>query len=79
MPLLGQIHVLMTENTGLWTLVWAVVVGGCHLNRLTEEHLLRAGTWETVEIDGDEQPWSLFPRIWGRLVKVKDAHATSGL
>ncbi|KAI9742977.1 MAG: hypothetical protein M1818_003272 [Claussenomyces sp. TS43310] len=49
-----------------------VQVGGCRLSRPTKEILLQSGDWEVIEMDGDEEPWSLFPRVWGRLRKLDD-------
>jgi len=31
--------------------------------------LLAAGSWQEVDIEGDEKPWFLMPRVWGKLVK----------
>jgi len=41
------------------------------MNRDLLKILKEAGEWENLEtIEGDEQPWSMLPRIWGELVKV---------
>ena len=57
--------------------MWPLVIGGCQLNRPTVDLLLNAGTWEVIELNGDEDPWSLFPRAWGRLRKIDNGVKTS--
>jgi len=52
----------------LWNPAWSLSVG-CRLDRPIQQALLQAGSWEVVEMDGDEVPWSLFPRVWGKLIK----------
>lgn len=50
------------------------MVANCQLNRKTERHLREAGDWERVSLEVDRDAgWSVFPRVWGRLVKVRVA------
>lgn len=40
------------------------------MNRNMLHILNEAGGWANFEtIQGDEEPWSMLPRIWGELVK----------
>ncbi len=40
------------------------------MTRNTREILAAAGKWENYDsIEGDEQPWSMLPLVWGVLVK----------
>ena len=52
-----------------------MLLGNCNLDRDTRKYLLQAGEWARVEVesdlDGDNGGATLFPRIWGRLVKVQ--------
>ncbi|ETS78825.1 hypothetical protein PFICI_08678 [Pestalotiopsis fici W106-1] len=53
-----------------WNPAWKYVVGGCNVNRDTLAILKQAGAWENFDsIQGDEEPNSFLPRIWGGLVK----------
>ena len=39
-----------------------------------ETAVMNAGAWDVVELgrdDGNERPYNLLPRVWGRLVKVE--------
>jgi len=59
-----------TYSSELWDLVWPFSIGGCHMHRPIKDILLESGNWEIIELTDDEEPWSLFPRVWGRLRKV---------
>ena len=52
-----------------------MLLGNCNLDRDTKKHLLQAGEWARVEVesdlDGGDGRATLFPRIWGRLVKAQ--------
>ena len=40
------------------------------MTRNIKSIIAAAGKWENYNsIEGDEQPWSLLPRVWGVLVK----------
>ena len=54
-------------------LVWPLAVANCHMDRPMERYLRKAGEWEKVELETDvrDEPWTLFPRVWGRLVKAE--------
>jgi len=41
------------------------------MRRPVKNILLEAGNWEVIEFTDDEEPWKLFPRIWGKLRKVQ--------
>lgn len=50
------------------------------MNRQTDEMILRAGSWETVELEivgQKEAEWGIFPHISGRV--VKGASYSSGM
>lgn len=71
-----SIHIISTKTSrgklillGLWCLVWASVIGGCRLDRVTRDALVRPVNWETVDIHTEVEPHLIMPRIWGRLVK----------
>ena len=35
--------------------------------------LVNAGSWKKIELDGDyKETVSMFPRVWGRLIKADD-------
>jgi len=55
----------------LYSIVWPHAMGNCHLDRPTGKYLLEAGSWSVVELEmpKDEDNWSLFPHVTGRLVK----------
>ncbi|KAK0613278.1 methyltransferase type 11 [Immersiella caudata] len=53
-----------------WNPMWRPLVGGCSLTRDMKEVVLSAGEWvDGGKIEGDEQVWSMLPRVWGSLVK----------
>ncbi|KAH8893281.1 S-adenosyl-L-methionine-dependent methyltransferase [Thozetella sp. PMI_491] len=54
-----------------WSSIWSLVVGGCRLDAPIKEILMQAGEWELLELELDETPMSLMPRLSGRLVKAK--------
>ena len=56
---------------GIYNVVWPYPFGGCHLDRPTGEYLMKAGKWSRVELEPkkEEDDWSLFPRVIGRLTK----------
>ncbi len=56
---------------GLYNAVWPLAIGGCMLGRPVGDILLGGDEWETVDIHEDNDPISLLPRVWGRLVKRK--------
>jgi len=60
------------SKAGFWDPWWSLAVGRCHLTRPTRDILLAAGNWEVLELEGDEMPWDLTPRCWGRLRKLGD-------
>ena len=60
---------------GFWNLSWPWVVGGCRLDRHTKRLLLDAGDWEKVDVSGDQEPFALFPRTWGTLIKASNGKA----
>ncbi|KAL2141531.1 hypothetical protein VTI28DRAFT_2231 [Corynascus sepedonium] len=58
----------------LWNPLWTRFIGGCCLTRDTISAIKSAGEWENFEsIEGDEQPWTMMPRVWGVLVKAVPA------
>ncbi|ROW10076.1 hypothetical protein VPNG_06486 [Cytospora leucostoma] len=54
-------------------LVWPIFIGGCRLDRVTKEALVRAADWEKIEIETEMLPEDPMPRVWGRLFKPKAA------
>lgn len=64
--------------TGLWCLLWPTVIGGCRLDRVTKEVLVRAADWERVEVETNmfELPHDPMPRLWGRMFKPGMAYKT---
>lgn len=70
--LLRRRHLPATNTTSieLWNIVWPFAIGGCRLGRPTIDLLLKNGDWEVLELEAEGEPWSLMPRIWGRLRKV---------
>ncbi|KAK3180224.1 hypothetical protein K4F52_008423 [Lecanicillium sp. MT-2017a] len=58
---------------GIWTVLWAPVVGQCRLNQQTRKAILAAADWDIVEFNVAEEPLDLMPRVWGRLKKKADA------
>lgn len=57
--------------TGLWCLVWPTFIGGCRLDRVTSDTLVKTVDWETVDVHTEADPHALMPRLWGRLVKPR--------
>ncbi|ROW00733.1 hypothetical protein VMCG_06542 [Cytospora schulzeri] len=57
----------------IWCLLWPTVVGGCRLDRVTKEALVRAADWERVEVEMDMLAQDPMPRLWGRLIKPRAA------
>lgn len=54
----------------LWNPMWRSLIGGCNMTRNMRAIVAAAGEWENLDsIEGDEQPWSMLPRVWGELVK----------
>jgi len=53
-----------------WDFVWPFSIGGCHMHRPIKDILLESGSWEMIELTDNEEPWMLFPRVWGKLRKV---------
>lgn len=52
-----------------WNPMWRPLVGGCNITR-NMRGLVLSVEWENPGvIEGDEQPWSMLPRVWGVLVK----------
>ena len=51
--------------------IWPFFMGNCHLDRPIGEMLLKAGKWESVELEPrkEEDDWAFLPRVAGRLVK----------
>ncbi|KAH6611481.1 phospholipase carboxylesterase family protein [Trichoderma cornu-damae] len=55
-----------------WNPIWRPLIGGCSMTRNMRAVLAGAGEWENYDgIEGDEQRWSMLPRVWGVLVKPK--------
>ncbi|KAF3020097.1 hypothetical protein E8E14_004817 [Neopestalotiopsis sp. 37M] len=54
----------------LWNPFWRFGVGDCNMTRDIVRILNQAGNWENIEsIQGEQEPWSMMPRVWGELVK----------
>ena len=65
---------ILTVSTELWNWPWSVALGGCKLNQPTMDAVVNAGSWSKIELDGDyKEQVSMFPRIWGRLIKAQGA------
>ena len=63
----------LTVFLDFWSWPWSVALGGCKLTQPTMDAIVNAGSWERIELDGDyKDTVSMFPRIWGRLVKAKE-------
>lgn len=57
-------------HAGFWNPAWRFGVGGCSLSRNMHHILKEAGEWENFDtLQGNEEPWSMLPRIWGELIK----------
>jgi SAM-dependent methyltransferase len=59
---------------GIWDPLWALALGGCHLNRPIGEIICKAGDWdlEVSKLEEVDAPalWArLQPRVEGRMVK----------
>lgn len=52
------------------------MLGNCHLNRPTDEYLMKAGDWDKVDFlkYKDEKDFAVIPHIYGRLTKPKQQH-----
>lgn len=60
----------MNHFAGLWNPFWRFGVGECNMTRDIVRILGQAGQWDNLgSVQGDEQPWSMMPRVWGELVK----------
>ncbi|KAM7186673.1 S-adenosyl-L-methionine-dependent methyltransferase [Rhypophila sp. PSN 637] len=71
-----QSHDFVTRIVqSFWNPAWRFGVGGCSMNRNMLHILKEAGEWENFDttLKGDEEPWSMLPRIWGELIKSGDA------
>lgn len=66
-------QIRLTQAPGIWTVLWAPVVGQCRLNQQTRKAILAAADWDIVEFNVAEEPLDLMPRVWGRLKKKADA------
>ena len=57
----------------MYNIIWPVMMAHCHLDRPTNEYLLKAGSWEKVEFFPflDEKEFAVLPHICGRLVKSR--------
>ena len=60
--------------TGIWDPLWALTMGGCHLNRPIRDIVYKAGDWdlEASDLKEADSPalWArLQPRVEGRMVK----------
>lgn len=55
----------------VYNVLWPYGMGGYQLVRPTREYLIEAGKWEWMDLEGpsEEEGWSLFPHVQGRLVK----------
>ncbi|SMQ45362.1 unnamed protein product [Zymoseptoria tritici ST99CH_3D7] len=57
----------------IWNVVWTPLVGGCTLGRDIEAAIFGSGRWSVIELVHDTSgPYSLMPRVWGRLIKIAD-------
>jgi len=54
-----------------YNIVWPTMLGGCHLTRPTLEYLMKAGSWEKVEIIpyGEQPDFAVVPHVCGVLTK----------
>jgi len=59
-------------TTGMYNVTWPVLMGGCELNRKTDEWLKQAGEWERIELEGRKGAtgYEVIPDVMGRLVKA---------
>lgn len=59
-------------TTELYNILWPFFLGGCELNRKTDEWLKQAGEWERIELEGGtgESGFEVIPHVMGRLVKA---------
>jgi SAM-dependent methyltransferase len=55
----------------LYSIIWPLFIGNCHLNRNTQQSIMKAGDWGKIEltVPTSEDASRLFPRIYGRLGK----------
>ncbi|KAH8821357.1 methyltransferase type 11 [Xylogone sp. PMI_703] len=73
----GDSHEWLTRKVQkFWNLVWPFAIGGCQLGRPIIDLLLKNGDWEVLELETEGEPWSLMPRVWGRLRKVAHGQGT---
>ncbi|RFU30651.1 hypothetical protein B7463_g5702, partial [Scytalidium lignicola] len=54
----------------LWSILWPLSILTCQMGRPILDLLLKNGDWEVLELETGGEPWSLMPRVWGRLRKV---------
>lgn len=57
---------------GLYSIPWPFLLGGCELNRKTDEWLKAAGEWGRIELEGRNGAlrYDLAPEVMGKLVKA---------
>ena len=57
----------------IYNIPWPHMLGNCHLNRPTDEYLMKAGDWEKVNFlkYKEEKDFEVVPHICGRLVKPR--------
>jgi hypothetical protein len=58
----------------IYQMPWPWLLGGCNINRDTEQSLKGAGEWEKVELGRptNENGWELLGHVEGRLIKPRD-------
>ncbi|KAF8451502.1 S-adenosyl-L-methionine-dependent methyltransferase, partial [Terfezia claveryi] len=58
--------------TSIYNIPWPVLLGGCELNRKTDEWLKQAGEWRSIELEGSNRAtwYAVMPHFLGRLVKA---------
>ncbi|RPB27394.1 S-adenosyl-L-methionine-dependent methyltransferase [Terfezia boudieri ATCC MYA-4762] len=57
---------------GIYNIPWPVLLGGCELNRKTDEWLKQAGEWRSIELGVSNRAtgYEVMPHFLGRLVKA---------
>lgn len=74
-PIMPTFRIWLTgwARLGLWCLLWPSVVGGCRLDSVSRDAIVKAADWEVVDVHADMEPHMMLPRLWGRLVKPQAA------
>jgi hypothetical protein len=55
----------------LLQVIWPTFMGGCNINRPTDEMLRRAGSWDKIELE-PQKKYECIPFATGKLVKAKN-------